>query len=602
MTSTTSWTPPKDCKDRPVAILGAGVLGRRIAACWASGGYNVRVRDPDAKTRADCLEYAKDHAATYPAAQTRKGPAGHVEVFDDVASTVDNAWLVIEAIPEKLQLKIDQFAELEKLAPEDAILATNSSSYKSSEMLAKVSDSTKSRILNTHYYMPPQAMIVELMTDGHTDPAIIDFLAARQREAGTSPYVARKESTGLIFNRLWAAVKRETLTILAEGVSVPKEIDDMWRELMLKNGSGPCASMDGVGLDTVAFIEDHYVQERGLSAEKTSEWLRKNYISQGKLGNKSDNGGLYPRPARILALDVGLAAPETSMGEGYVLQFAPDGKTEKTILSKQSLPDGIDVDHHSGRMFWTCMGMPGKGDGEILSANLDGSDVCTVVPKGTINTPKQLTVEPETRKLYFADREGMSILRCDYDGSSLEVLVRNGDWQADGFEDQTKWCVGIAVLPKLGKFYWTQKGFSKSGKGRIFCANIETPATGDCAGRDDIQLVQDKLPEPIDLEIDTTTDTLYWTDRGELPFGNSVNRAKLDLATGLFAKSEDGKAPYEVIVRHLNEAIGLKLDQANGHLYVTDLGGSLYRCNRDGSGKERVYSSEDRALTGIALY
>lgn len=246
MASTTSWTPPKDYRDRLVAILGAGVLGRRIAACWASGGYNVRVRDPDAKTRADCLEYAQDHAATYPAAQTRKGPAGRVEVFDDVASTVDNAWLVIEAIPEKLQLKIDQFAELEKLAPEDAILATNSSSYKSSEMLAKVSDSTKSRILNTHYYMPPQAMVVELMTDGHTDPAIIDFLAARQREAGTLPYVARKESTGLIFNRLWAAVKRETLTILAEGVSVPKEIDDMWRELMLKNGSGPCASMDGM--------------------------------------------------------------------------------------------------------------------------------------------------------------------------------------------------------------------------------------------------------------------------------------------------------------------------------------------------------------------
>jgi 3-hydroxyacyl-CoA dehydrogenase len=158
---------------------------------------------------------------------------------------VRNAWLVIEAVPEKLELKIATFAELEALVPDDCILASNSSSYKTSEMISQISDSTKTRVLNMHYYMPPACMIVELMTDGYTSPEIFPFMVERCKEAATSPYVARKESTGFIFNRLWAAVKREVLTILAEGVSVPEEIDSMWTELFLKGKSLPCRTMDG---------------------------------------------------------------------------------------------------------------------------------------------------------------------------------------------------------------------------------------------------------------------------------------------------------------------------------------------------------------------
>lgn len=95
-----------------------------------------------------------------------------------------------------------------------------------------------------HYYMPPRNMVVELMTDGYTADNIFPFLVERSKEAGTLPYVARKESTGFIFNRLWAAIKRETLNILAEGVSVPEEIDSMWNTMFNKGGSGPCRMMD----------------------------------------------------------------------------------------------------------------------------------------------------------------------------------------------------------------------------------------------------------------------------------------------------------------------------------------------------------------------
>lgn len=152
---------------------------------------------------------------------------------------------MIEAVPEKLQIKVDTFAELQTLAPADAILASNSSSYKSSEMLEKVSDETKMRILNMHYYMPPQCMVVELMTDGHTAQDIFPFMVNECVAAGTVPYVTRKESTGFIFNRLWAAIKREILTILSDGVSDPAEIDSIWNEMFLKAGQLPCRMMDG---------------------------------------------------------------------------------------------------------------------------------------------------------------------------------------------------------------------------------------------------------------------------------------------------------------------------------------------------------------------
>jgi 3-hydroxyacyl-CoA dehydrogenase len=168
---------------------------------------------------------------------------GPAEAFEQLQPAVKNAWLVFEAVPEKIQIKIDTFVELELFAPPDCILASNSSSYKSREMLDKVKDSTKARILNTHYMMPPENRIVELMSDGYTAPEIMPFLVRRHKEAGLHPYVARKESTGFIVNRIWAAIKRECLMVLSEGVSVPEELDSIWSE-MYGTPIGPCRMMD----------------------------------------------------------------------------------------------------------------------------------------------------------------------------------------------------------------------------------------------------------------------------------------------------------------------------------------------------------------------
>jgi hypothetical protein len=498
-------------------------------------------------------------------------------------------------------------------------------------MISKVSNLTKTRILNMHYYMPPACMIVELMTDGYTAQEIFPFMVERSKEAATIPYVARRESTGFIFNRLWAAVKRETLTILAEGVSVPEEIDAMWTEMFLKGGSLPCRTMDSkffthlqvcessfadrsclvVGLDTVAFIENHYVNERGLSPEKTVDFLRSNYLDQGKLGSKCSKGGLYPpvdqstvikansKEPEILVLDLGLSATSFSATSGEILRIAADGKLQKAILKGQCLPDGLAVDSTSRRMFWTCMGVPGKLDGAVYSANVDGTDLKTLVAPGVVNTPKQLVLDSAAQAVYFCDREGCRVYRCAFDGSNLEILVDEYRQGLTPEEASYRWCVGVAVSPSQGKFYWTQKGPSKGGHGRIFCANITTPIGQSADAREDVQCILSDLPEPIDLEVHEPSRTLYWTDRGELPRGNSLNRMRLG-EDGLPLPTDSARK-HEIITRNLNEAIGLKLDTVNSHVYLTDLGGSIYRCDLDGTHKEKLYSDDNRAFAGIAL-
>ncbi|OTA05191.1 3-hydroxyacyl-CoA dehydrogenase, NAD binding domain, putative [Trichoderma parareesei] len=606
-----AWQPPLNYRNRPVAVFGTGVLGRRIACVWASTGYTVKIWDPSNQQREDGVAYVDENVALY-AQKTGKAP-GNVLAVEDMKAAVADAWMVIECVPEKLELKIDVFAELDALAPADCILSTNSSSYKSSELISKVSRARKTQVLNTHYFRPPDCMLIEVMASGYTTEAIIPFLVERLQEAGLMPYVARKESTGLIINRLWAAIKRETLTILAEGVSVPEEIDALWKEMFANSRLSPCLTMDLVGLDTVAFIEEHYVEELGLSPEKTVDFLRKNYLDHGKLGAKCAKGGLYPPSAtqptanngvssepKLLALDVGLSAAEPTMNSGQILQFGLDGKPPKVLVDKQPLPDGIDIDHSNGRMFWTNMGYPGLPDGSVCSANLDGTDVCTIVPPGTINTPKQLVVESGSKKIYFCDREGLSVFRCNFDGSDLERLIQKGNSENEtDMREATNWCVGIAVSPKLGKFYWSQKGPSKGNKGRIFCANIEMPAHQSVQSRSDVHCLAEGLPEPVDLEVNEETNTLYWTDRGEIPFGNSLNRLQLD-KTGLVVNTASSSG-HKVLSRHFKEGIGLKLDSKNRRLYVTDLGGHIYQCDLDGKNKSVVYSDDYRAFTGITV-
>jgi len=143
-----------------------------------------------------------------------------------------------------------------------------------------------------------------------------------------------------------------------------------------------------------------------------------------------------------------------------------------------------------------------------------------------------------------------------------------------------------------GKFYWTQKGGDDAGQGRIFRTNIQIPNGQTPSTRRDIELLYDNLPEPIDLDLDPPNRMMYWTDRGDPPRGNTVNRAPMDAAPGT------RKAP-EIVFSHLMEGIGLALDLKGGRMFITDLTGTVYSANLDGSNKKTLVFAEGN-LTGIA--
>ena len=179
-----------------------------------------------------------------------------------------------------------------------------------------------------------------------------------------------------------------------------------------------------------------------------------------------------------------------------------------------------------------------------------------------------------------------------FDGSSIETLVDTSQGDPRPGPDARKWCVGIAVDAAGSKFYWTQKGSDDAGEGRIFRGNIELPKGQTPANRQDIELLYDNLPEPIDLELDVANRLMYWTDRGDPPRGNTVNRAPMDPTPG------QRKDP-EIVFSHLMEGIGLALDLKGGQMFVTDFAGSVYSADLDGSNKKLLLFAEGN-LTGIA--
>jgi hypothetical protein len=272
-----------------------------------------------------------------------------------------------------------------------------------------------------------------------------------------------------------------------------------------------------------------------------------------------------------------------------VLSMNPDGSDRKIIVTDCKHPDGIVVDAEAGHIYWTNMGVfPNENSGSIERADLDGKNRKTIVPEGGTFTPKQLHLDKKNGKLYWSDREGMRVMRSNLDGSQIETLVETGQGDADRL-DATKWCVGITLDPRRGQVYWTQKGPDNAGLGRICRANIEIPKGENAANRTDIEVLFDRLPEPIDLELDLNNRVLYWTDRGDPPSGNTVNRASVD---------KKPNAP-EIVLTHLMEGIGIALDVPGDRMFITDFAGSIYSARLTGSEK-RMFLQAQGNLAGIA--
>jgi hypothetical protein len=282
--------------------------------------------------------------------------------------------------------------------------------------------------------------------------------------------------------------------------------------------------------------------------------------------------------ARIFFLDL----------RGKVMSATPEGADRQVLVEGlKGQPDGIAVDVEAGHIYWTNMGVAAADDGSIERSNLDGSNVTTIVKTGGIWTGKQLVLDKKNGKLYWSDREGLRVMRANLDGSALETLIETGRGD-EARKDPRNWCVGIAVDVAGGKIYWTQKGGDNANTGTIRRANLSMPRGQTALNRTDIEVLFDGLPEPIDLELDLAKRQLYWTDRGNPPDGNTVNRTSMD-------------APHRrtILAGGFNETIGIALDLDGDRMFLTDLRGSVYSLKLDGSDRRTLFTGQG-TLTGIA--
>lgn len=277
---------------RTVTLIGAGKMGVSISARAALFGFSVRVHD----VSADVLENARaliraEIQATSEEGADKQDPQAafrRISFQDNLEDAVADTDLVIEAVPEKLALKKEIFAELDRLAAEHVILATNSSSIP----VSKIEDAVQRRdkVVNIHFYPRPAGIspMVDLM--GGSGASEETLRRARQwiEEIGCVPLVVKKECLGFVFNRIWRSVKRECLRSWAEGYADYKDIDRAWK-IWSGMMAGPFGMMDFVGLDVVYDIEMSYYLDSNDPTDKPPEALRE-MVERGELGLKSGKG------------------------------------------------------------------------------------------------------------------------------------------------------------------------------------------------------------------------------------------------------------------------------------------------------------------------
>ncbi|KAL5366665.1 hypothetical protein BJX96DRAFT_170126 [Aspergillus floccosus] len=262
-----------------VTLLGAGIQGSRLAYMWSRLGRPVYLLDNDKSQ----LPRARNDLVSL---QSRL-PAGHdtvtVNSTDDLDMALARSWLVVECVPESLSLKQSLLRELDKVSRPETIIASNSSSYTIPEITKGMVLTGKDRIVNMHPFLPPDIPAIEIMGTEETRQDIIPKLMQETKAHGFNPFHVRGLSSGI-----WAAIKRETLTAIDEGVATPNEIDQIF-QCVTGMPKGPCEQMDAIGLDTVLLIEDHYAAVRPGLPEGPRKLLRK-MVAGGKLGIKTGVG------------------------------------------------------------------------------------------------------------------------------------------------------------------------------------------------------------------------------------------------------------------------------------------------------------------------
>jgi 3-hydroxybutyryl-CoA dehydrogenase len=277
--------------DRQVAVIGAGTMGHGIAYVATAAGFAVRLMDADdavLRTGVSRIHEAFDKAIERGKAtvETRQAALARLSPAATLREAVSDADLVIEAVPERLDLKQKVFREVERIVARDAILASNTSSL-SITRIAEVLIHPE-RVVGLHFFNPVPAMkLLEIVRGERTSEAVVEMSRALAASLGKTPIVVR-DTPGFATSRLGVVLGLEAIRMLEQGVASAEDIDRAM-ELGYNHPMGPLRLTDVVGLDVRLAIAEHLHATLGDDTYAPPALLRR-LVTEGKLGKKSGQG------------------------------------------------------------------------------------------------------------------------------------------------------------------------------------------------------------------------------------------------------------------------------------------------------------------------
>jgi len=275
-----------------VCVVGAGNMGHQIALSAALAGYRVKCTD----NQTAALAKAEQFADTWLPGRVAKGKLSeeaakaaraNISFVPGLEEAAGDADMVIEAVLEKLELKRDIFARLDRICPPHAILATNSSFIVSSKL--KDVTGRPDRVCNMHFFNPALVMkVVEVVRGPHVSEQTAQTVMEVCRSMGKTPVLLHKEIYGFLVNRILAALTHEALFLADMGIASPADIDAAV-EGALGHPMGPFRLMDLTGIDLSYYIATERYQETMDPAQKPSPTVVEKYV-KGEWGRKTGRG------------------------------------------------------------------------------------------------------------------------------------------------------------------------------------------------------------------------------------------------------------------------------------------------------------------------
>lgn len=277
-----------------ISVLGAGVMGHGIAQLCAQAGKDIRVYD----TQQASLDKAKKMIHNSLAimvekeiftADEMKAAEKRLVYTTNLEKAVKDAEMVIEVVPEILDLKWETYEKVEALVSKDTIISSNTSALTLTELTQKVKH--PNRFIITHFFNPPVLVpLVEIVKDEITDQRVIDEAYNLMKEIGSSPVVLKKEVPGFIANRIQMAILREAWWLLENDVATAADIDEVMKESLGFRYAflGPLEGQDLSGLNTPYFVAQNLFPELS-DVKEAPQWL-KEWVDEGRLGIRSGQG------------------------------------------------------------------------------------------------------------------------------------------------------------------------------------------------------------------------------------------------------------------------------------------------------------------------